>query len=48
MLASFAAFGGCHMVEAISYDIEDGSAYTGDKIAEGGEHLAEWIRDLND
>jgi len=42
------AAGGCHVAEAVSYEIEDASAYTGQKIAEGGENFADWMRDLSD
>jgi len=39
---------GCHMMEGLSYDIEDASAYTGERIATGGERLAGWVRELQD
>ncbi len=42
------AAGGCHLAEAVSYEIDDASAYTGQKIAEGGEGFAEWLRDLGE
>jgi hypothetical protein len=42
------AAGGCHVTEAVSYEIEDASAYSGQKIAEGGEHFAEWMRKLSE
>jgi len=42
------AAGGCHVAEAVSDDIEDASAYTGQKIAEGGENFAAWMRDVSD
>ncbi len=45
---ALAPLAGCHMAEALSHDIEDASAYTGEKIASGGEKLADWVRNLND
>ena len=45
---SLLSMGGCHMMEGLSYDIEDASAYAGQHLAEGGEDLADWVRELGE